>query len=342
MRLLVVKTSSLGDVVHCLPAVTDALRARPVLEIDWVVERPFTAILAQHPGIRRVLPIALRAWRRTPWKSRQALKAFVRTLREQRYDLILDAQGLIKSAIVARAARGALRAGFDARSVREWPAAVCYHRRIAVARDQHAIARQRQLFAAALGYAFCGEPDFGLSPPARPGLAPAVVLLHGTSARHKEWPVAHWIDMARRARAAGYAVVLPSGNAHEFERATAIAAAAPGSTAPAPEPLSDVIDLLAGACGVVTVDTGLGQLAAALGVPAVGLFGPSRVALTGLSGPWTENLASPLPCRADGVGACRVCSAHDAACMASLGPEHAWSKLEQLIAARRGAAARGA
>jgi heptosyltransferase I len=153
MRVLVVKMSSLGDVVHALPAVSDAATALASRDItfDWVVEEAFAAIPSRHPAVAEVLPIAWRRWRGDLRAHRPALQSFVRRLRGRRYDVVLDAQGLVKSAAVTALARGGVKAGLSRRSAREAAAAWAYGRRIVVPREQHAVDRLRQLFASALG-----------------------------------------------------------------------------------------------------------------------------------------------------------------------------------------------
>ena len=147
MNALLVKMSSLGDIVHTLPAVDDA--ARRGVRFDWVVEENYEPLSALVAGVDTVLPVAFRRWRRVPLAGTGEALAFVRRLRQRRYDLVLDAQGLLKSAVVGTVARADERVGFDFASVRERGAALAYGRRVAVARTAHAIARSRELFAAA-------------------------------------------------------------------------------------------------------------------------------------------------------------------------------------------------
>jgi heptosyltransferase I len=350
MRLLLVKMSSLGDLVHCFPAITDALRARPDIQLDWVVERGFAEIAALHAGVRRIVPIELRTWRRQPLRSRASVTSFVTELRAEWYDLVLDAQGLLKSAVVSRLARAGARAGFDRNSAREPLASRWYGHRHAVPRAMHAVDRQRALFGLALDYAPAADLDFGLrsdldSPDAcaRSDAVAPLVFLHGTSWRNKQWPVAFWRDLAERAVASGRSVLLPWGSGEERARSQAIAGAVPGCSVPERTPLSGVVSMLSSAGGVVTVDTGLGHLAVALGVPTVGLYGPTDPSLTGLRGPHALNLASAFgcaPCRA------RACAyrgnavhwqrhAIEPACFAELTPDRVWNALVPLLRGHR-------
>lgn len=334
-----IKTSSLGDVVHALPAVTDAARAIRGLAVDWAVERDFAAIPSWHPAVGRVIPVTLRAWRRRPlaaWRSGE-IAALRAALRHTPYDAVIDAQGLLKSAVLAATARGA-RHGLDFASVRERAAALAYRHRHAVAKGQHAIARNRALFAAALGYPLPADaPDYGLRRDATPpsGLAaPYVVLLHGTTWATKQWPEPRWRAVAEIARRAGYGVHLPAHGAGERARAEAIAAGL-GTVLPESD-VAGAAAAIAGAAGIVAVDTGFAHLAAAFGVPAVTLYGPTAPDLTGTIGRnQARHAASGLPCIPCRSRVCAVIGkAAPPPCLDSIAPEAVWSTLAGLIAAR--------
>ena len=291
MKLLVVKTSSLGDVIHMLPAVTDAARARPGLTVDWLVEESFAAIPPWHPAVRRVLPIAMRRWKKqwrraTTWAQLRAARA---ALQATDYDWVVDTQGLLKSALWTRWARGP-RCGYDAASAREPLAARFYERHYAVPREMHAIERNRRLLAQALGYTLDDpRPDYGLAGLAARLPAPDVSLparyvvgLHGTSRADKEWPVEHWKALARALGGAGAPLVMPWGNEAERQRAEAIAAAAPGALVLPRLGLDALAVILDRAAAVTGVDTGLMHLAAGLGKPGLALYTATRPALTGV------------------------------------------------------------
>ena len=338
MKLLLIKTSSLGDLVHTLPALTDAARALPELRVDWVVEENFSEIPSWHPAVRWVIPIALRRWRRRPLRSLLGgePKEFLASLRRLRYDRILDAQGLLlKSALVARLARGR-RVGLDRSSAREPLSALAYQERIRVPWGQHAIERNRQLFAHALGYD-CpdGEPDYGLSRllPPRTALEPRLLFLHGTTWATKHWPEDYWRELAQLASAAGYQVRLPWGNAREMARAERLAAAAPGALVLPRLSLSEMAAELAAAAGVVGADTGLCHLAAALEVPAVTLYGATRPELTGTRGPGQAHLLADFPCAPCLKRSCAFTgdTQVEPACYASLPPTLVWDTLQPLL-----------
>lgn len=298
-RILFVKLSSLGDVIHHLPAVTDLLAHRPEAEVAWAVEAPYAELVRLHPGVTEAIPVPLRGLRREPWSGAawRALGASRRALRSQRWDYIVDTQGLLKSAWVARWAR-APAFGLDARSARERIAARFYDVRLAVERGHHAVERNRRLVAQVFGYAVEGAPRYGLRKPDQPpAWTPAggyVVLLHGASRPAKRWPDVHWIALGARFAGRGYTTIFPGGS--ESERATAarLAAAVPGAIAAPAMTLGEAAALLGHAAGVVGVDTGLTHLAVALDVPTIGIYCATQPALTGLHGDARSiNLGAP-------------------------------------------------
>jgi lipopolysaccharide heptosyltransferase I len=281
-RILFVKTSSLGDVVHQCPAVSDAARALPGAAIDWLVEEPFAAIAAMHPAVRRVIPVAMRRWRSALWTPAawSEMGAFRRSLAAERYDTVIDTQSLLKSALLSRLASGT-RHGMDRSSAREPLAARFYDVTHAVPLVQHAVERNRQLTAAALAYRLLGSCDYGLQPVKKNSAGRSAVLLTMTSREDKLWPEERWIELAR---ALGMAAVLPWGSDTERARAERIAKAAGEATVPPRMPLGELARLFAQATAVVGLDTGLTHLAAALGVPTLGIYCGSDPALTGLYG----------------------------------------------------------
>src|SRR4051812_32217930 len=199
-RILFVKTSSLGDVVHHCPAVSDAARSVPEAEIHWVVEEPFADVARMHSAVKRVFPVAMRRWRRAPWSPSvwSEVARFRAALAEQAYDAVIDSQGLLKSALVCVAAKGT-KHGLDRESAREPLAALFYDVRHAVRKGLHAVERNRRLTAAALGYAYGGPLDYGLRAAGRPPLDGAyAVFLTMTSRAGKLWPGERWVEVAKR------------------------------------------------------------------------------------------------------------------------------------------------
>ena len=301
MRVLLIKTSSLGDVIHALPALTDAARAIPGIQFDWVVEEGFAEIPTWHPAVGKVIPVAIRRWRKNLWQTIKSgeFKRFKQNLQATKYDLVIDAQGLLKSALLTRYVRAPV-AGLDKHSAREPLAAHFYSRRLAVARGQHAVERLRQLFAVALGYDLPkGLGDYGLNVERLvelPRKNPYVLFLHGTTWDTKHWPEAYWRELAERMGHLGMAVKLPWGSPAEKARADRIAQGLRNAEVLPRLNLAGVAKVLAGAQACVAVDTGLGHLAAALDVPTVSLFGPTNPGLTGAYGRSQVHMASDFSC----------------------------------------------
>ena len=284
MHLLLVKTSSLGDVIHNLPVVSDIQRHLPGVRIDWVVEEAFADVPRLHAGVERVIPVGLRRWRRRPlslqtWRQ---MAAFRQQLRATPYDLVIDTQGLLKSALLVWLS-GRPGAGFAEDSARE-PAAVRYYQQTyTVDRQLHAVTRNRQLVAQALGFAVDAAADYGIGQGVV-GAAPSAtaVLLTATSRDDKLWPEAAWTELGRALASRGLRCCLPAGSEHERERAARIATTIPAAEVVPPSSLPALSGLLAQARIVIGVDTGLVHLAAALGRPTIALFAASDPGLTGV------------------------------------------------------------
>lgn len=278
MRVLIVKLSSLGDVVHAMPVAHDIRAARPDAAIDWVVEPAFAPLVRRVHGLGEVIECAERRWRKQWWtrETRRQWRSFRACISPTPgFDAVIDLQGLTKSAIVARLAQGpsfgvALRtdgAGF------EWPARWLVDRVIEVPRHIHAVDKSRLLAARALGYDVQGPPVYALQTHA-PARGRAIVFVHGTSREDKLWPESHWIAIGRRAIADGWRIALPQASSPELQRARRIADAL-GSEACDVWPamvLDAVVDRLGGAGGVIGVDSGLSHIAVALNLPHVQLY----------------------------------------------------------------------
>ncbi len=287
MRILLVKTSSLGDVIHNLPVAADLGRQFPGIEIDWCVEESFADIPRLSPTVRETIPVAIRRWRKhlfsgVTWQEIGALR---HRLASSRYDAILDTQGLLKSALISRLARGR-RLGLDKGSAREPIAAHFYDQSYAVARDLHAVERNRRLAAAAFGYALPVSLDYGIAAPtcAAPWLpsTPIAVLLTATSRDDKLWPEAGWMALGRELTRNGLVPVLPAGNAVERARAQRIAGAIPGAIVAPPLTIHELAGVIGRAKVAIGVDTGLAHLAAALNIPTVAIYTATDPALTGV------------------------------------------------------------
>jgi len=327
VRVLLVKTSSLGDVIHTLPALTDAQRAIPGIQFDWVVEEGFAEIPAWHPAVAQVIPVAIRRWRKHPLQTLRTgeWRRFKARLRETRYDLAIDAQGLLKSAWLTRYVKAPV-AGLDRDSIREPLASRFYDRCYAVPRDQHALERVRQLFAQALGYSIpemIAEYGLDRSQLATPGEQPYLLFLHGTTWPSKHWPEAYWRQLAERMSEFGWAIRLPWGNAEEKARAERIAQGLPSASVLPRLNLGGVAKVVAGARACVAVDTGLGHLAAALDVPSISLYGPTLPGRVGAYGRSQVHLCAPGPNAGKGD--------RHKPCFDGLSAEHVASELKALL-----------
>jgi heptosyltransferase I len=289
MRILLVKTSSLGDVIHNLPVVSDLRRSFPEARIDWCVEESFADIPRLHPEVSEIIPVAIRRWRkalgqRATWRE---IGEFKRRIRQTNYDAVLDTQGLIKSALIARLAKGP-RFGYDAKVAREPLAARFYDETFIIPPNAHAVERNRWLAAAAFDFPVDWPLDYGITVPVAEmawlKTRRHAVLLTATSRDDKLWDEANWIQLGQALVTLGVTPVLPSGNAIERQRAERIAAAVPGALVAPPLSLRDLAALIGSAVLAIGVDTGLAHLSAALRVPTIALYIATDPALTGVYG----------------------------------------------------------
>jgi heptosyltransferase-1 len=282
VRILIVKLSSLGDVVHTMPAVQDIRASVREAQIDWVVEKGFAPLVMRCEGVANVIPCELRRWSRAPlaMDTRAEWRTFRRQLRGPRYDAVIDLQGLTKSALIARAARitdngkrfaMANRtdgAGYEAAT--RWVADVA----IRLEPRVHAVQRSREVCARALQYAVPSRLDFGLrAVPAAASDRKTVCLVHGTSREDKCWPETHWVELGRRLIAQGWRIGLPHGSDAEGERSERIARELGAAAQAWPLlDLGELTDRMAACAGVIGVDSGLSHIAVALDLPHVQIY----------------------------------------------------------------------
>lgn len=277
LKILLVKMSSMGDLVHNLPVVTDIRAHFPDALVDWVAEEAYVAIPSLHPAVRRVIPIAWRRWRRQlarreTWRE---MAEFRLLLKETDYDYVLDSQGLWKSAIVGKMASGILVGG-DRRSIKEPLASAFYSRRLPISWSWHVVARCRAVAAGALGYAADAPPDYAIAAPPLAAdwlpVAPYGVLMHAASRPEKLWPESCWVDLGRDLAKRSLISVLPWGSPAERERSRRLALQIPGAVVPPLMDLATAARFLAGSAIVVGLDTGFTHLSAALGRPTIGIY----------------------------------------------------------------------
>jgi len=320
MQVLIVKTSSMGDVLHTLPALTDAMQAIPGIRFDWVVEENFAQIPGWHPAVDKVLPVAIRRWRKHWFGSQQREERvlFKRELQSRQYDVVIDAQGLIKSAaLVTRLARG-VKHGQDSRSAREPFASWWYDQRHEIDKKQHAVERTRELFAKSLGYQKPQtQGDYAIAAhflrDVPQDAAPYLVFLHATTRDNKHWPEGHWRDLIALLQPSGLRIKLPWGAEHEHQRAQRLADGFDHVEVLPKLTLEAVARELAGAKAVVSVDTGLSHLTAALDRPNITLYGPTD---PGLIGGYGQNQHAIKASNGD---------------LASTSAEAVWNRLRELL-----------
>ena len=284
--VLIVRPSSLGDIVHAMPIVHDLRRHSPELAIDWMVEESFAELVRLNRGVRRAIPIALRRWRhhvlsRSTWSEFAALR---RALASARYDVVLDMQEQLKGALLARLARSAVH-GPDRRSVREPVASLFYRHRHRIDPAQHLTDRCRRLAGKAFGFEPNGVPHFDLDPPLAGDApdSPYAVFLHSTSREDKLWPEGHWRSLVEHVVNAGFAIVLPWGTPEERARSERLARGQASIVIPPRRALPELASLLARAVWVIGVDTGLTHLAAAVGTPTIAIFTSTDPRLAGVA-----------------------------------------------------------
>ena len=330
----------MGDVVQTLPALTDAARVFPGIRFDWVVSESFAQVPGWHTSVENVFPSALGRWGKNLTQAIQSreVSAFLKRLRADRYDAIVDLQGEWKSALIARLAKGSGH-GYDASSAHEWGAQIAYQKKYAVPKSQHSIQRMRQLLARALGYSCVqNEIDYGIDR-SRLGAAPLsitkpyLVFIHSTSWSSKVWPEFYWQDLTGKATSAGFEIVLPWGSPDEYQRSLTIAAGNSKVIVLPQLSISEKASVLSGAIATVGLDTGLSHIAAALDIPSVTIYGATDPFLVGATGKKQRHLVSDFECVKCHQVECTYAkpAAFKPACFVEVKPEQVWRELELLM-----------
>jgi heptosyltransferase I len=302
LKILIVRVSSLGDVVHNMPMVADILRRHPGAVVDWVVEEAYVDLVRLNPGVRRIIPFALRRWRKSLFSSatRAEMRGFRDALREEAYDFVFDTQGLFKTGLVMRMARlaaGGKRVGLangTEDSGYEGISRIFHTMSVPVELHTHAVQRARIVAAAALGYAVDTPADFNLGAPAlSPAWLPAepyAVFFHGTARAAKQWSEERWIHIARFLGKRGMQILLPWGSSQEYAAARELALNMPNATVLPKLPMMEAVLLAQRAALAIGVDTGLTHIAAAYNRPTIELYCDSPRWKT--EGNWSPNIVN--------------------------------------------------
>ncbi|MFO1388640.1 lipopolysaccharide heptosyltransferase I [Cellvibrio sp.] len=336
LRILLVKMSSMGDIFHTFPAISDLKAHHPEAIIDWVVEDGFKEIVDWHPAINKAIPISLRRWMKERGsKSWQEFRAWKRQLKSEHYDVVIDAQGLFKSAIISKCANAKEIRGFNSKSAREPIASLFYNKRYGVDKNQHAVERTRQLFAHAFGYTPAQHLNFGINQNFSHVIKNPrkLMFIIGTSWVTKLWSSFHWQKLTAIAIEEGFDVEIMWGSLEERSIADSIIAVCPKATRPQQRmSITTIAENLVEAAGVIGLDTGFSHLAGALETPTVALYGATSPIKVGLIGKHTSNLQleqvlSCMPCHKRQCKWLPENSHETPPCMNGIKPFNVWNTL---------------
>jgi len=345
MRVLIIKLTSMGDLMHALPALTDAVKAIPGIEFDWVVDKTFSEVPLWHPAVKNVITTAHRQWKKNiiqSWRE-GLLSQFNQKLNKNDYDLVIDLQNNMKSATVSWFYKGDVH-GFDKGYCRERLAYKAYKHRYAIPENQHAINRIRQILSQALAYPLVDTPpDYGTNfeqydLPELNFVLPEkyLIFVHNASWLSKIWPLTSWQGLINKVVEHGYSVLLPCGNDEEHQRAQQIATVNDKAHALPRLTLNEIAALTYRADGAMCSDTGLAHLAAVAGTPAQTIYGATDTGLIGTVGRHQHHIVSEMNC-----APCykRICTRPEAingepVCMDEISIETAWHRLKAILPAQ--------
>jgi len=345
MRVLIIKLTSMGDLMHALPALTDAVKAIPGIEFDWVVDKTFSEVPLWHPAVKNVITTAHRQWKKNiiqSWRE-GLLSQFNQKLNKNDYDLVIDLQNNMKSATVSWFYKGDVH-GFDKGYCRERFAYKAYKHRYAIPENQHAINRIRQILSQALAYPLVDSPpDYGTNfeqydLPELNFVLPEkyLIFVHNASWLSKIWPLTSWQGLINKVVDHGYSVLLPCGTDEEQQRAQQIAAVNEKAHALPRLTLNEIAALTYRADAAMCSDTGLAHLAAVAGTPAQTIYGATDTDLIGTVGRHQHHIVSEMNC-----APCykRTCPRPEAingepVCMDEISIETAWHRLKAILPAQ--------
>ena len=291
MRVLIIKLTSMGDLMHALPALTDAAKQIPNIEFDWVVDENFSEVPLWHPKVKSVITTNHRSWKKNIFSTSliNELKSIKSTLNNTNYHAVIDMQNNLKSAAVSFLVKDSVH-GLDKGSAREYPSHLAYKFKYKVSKENHAITRQRQLLALSLNYEFdTKDIDYGIQNDnfERPNLElpnKYLFLVHNASWPTKMWSISRWQELIQLINGEGYVAILPSGSKEEFKRAQEIASISTDALAIPAQSLNRTAYIIENAAGCICSDTGLAHLSALLGKPSVTLYSVTDEKLIGTRG----------------------------------------------------------
>lgn len=322
-KILLVKLSSLGDVLHNLPIVWDLRKRLPHAQIDWIVEEAYVHLLEplkttdSIKGIDRIIPIAFRRWRKNLFSTKTWREFFAmrKLLQSVSYDLVIETQGLLKSALVcalANKSKDAVVSGLGNAteySGYEPLARLFYTQSVSVPVQCHAIDRSRRVMCSAFEWPLIDRnsepPQFypdslvtQLAPLSIDGLlkdpnglsVPYILCFHSTARAAKRWPNDRWVELGKVLLSKGYQLLFPWGNEAEKKESTLIANQIPGAIVPRAFSIEEAYQLVAHAALTIGVDTGLTHLAAVLGKPTIEIYCDSPRWKT--EGYWSSHIAN--------------------------------------------------
>ena len=345
MRVLIIKLTSMGDLMHALPALTDAAKAIPNISFDWVVDKSFSAVPLWHPAVNNVITTSHRQWKKqfiSSWQN-GVFKKFYQQLNQHDYDLVIDLQTNMKSAAVSWLYKGDVH-GLGKGYCREKFAYKAYRHRYDIPVEQHAIDRIRQILSQALQYPLPETvPDYGtdFSQYALPELDfrladNYLLFVHNASWQSKLWPLTSWQELTQKAVSQGYQVLLPSGNEEEYQRAIEIAEVTENAYALPRLSLNDVAALAHKAAGAVCSDTGLAHLSAVAGLPSQTIYGSTSTRLIGTVGDKQSHIVSDFDCAPCYKRSCPKPESIKGApvCMQQITPAEVWDRLNNVLQAQ--------
>ena len=281
----------MGDLMHALPAVSEAKEQIDDISFDWVVDTNFASVPSWHPSVDEIIETDHRNWKKQffSYTSRKSIKKVINKINESNYDLVVDMQNNLKSAFISYVIKHDV-IGMDAKSVREFPAHLAYSKKVFVDKSVHAIERQKILLGKSLNYDYKrSKVDYGVNYDLfeKPKINLPhnyYVLVQNASWLTKQWSVENWQNLIKYLEERDINMLLPSGSLEEYKRAKQISAISHKAKALDLMPLNEIAYVIKNADFCIASDTGLAHLSALSGTPSITLYGPTKTSLIGTNG----------------------------------------------------------